>query len=65
MTILVTPCRQINVAKICGFHKRFRQRVDFVSCNSLRLSSSNMNKRKIFVTRPDVPAAGLNMLKER
>jgi hypothetical protein len=65
MTILVTHCRQVNVTKICGFHKRLKQSVGLVSYISLKLSSSNMSKRKIFITRPDVPAPGLNMLKER
>jgi hypothetical protein len=63
MTILVAHCRQVNATKLWCFHKRWRQSVDLVLCNSLKMSS-NM-KRKVFVTRPDVSAAGLNMLKER
>jgi hypothetical protein len=64
MTIFVTHCRQVKIAKLCNLHKSLRKSV-FLMYSSLRPCSSDMSKRKIFVTRPDVPEAGLNMLKER
>jgi hypothetical protein len=61
MTILLTYCRQVRLAKLCHFHKSLVRSV----CRNVVCKSSNMSKQKIFVTRPDVPEAGLNMLKER